>query len=349
LFSVLVGPTSAGRKGSSWSVVRNLMQRVDPEWADTRVLSGMSSGEGLIWAIRDEIRQARIFKEKGQLTTQDVVVDKGIKDKRLLVMEGEFCRVLKVTSRDGNTLSALIRLAWDGQKLQTMTKNSPAVASDPHVSIVAHITKGELLRNLDSTEMVNGFCNRFLWICTKRSKLLPDGGKLPDGDLEAIAERLRRALDTARKRGRLVRDDAATELWHSEYAELVADTPGMRGALLARGAPIVLRLSLIYALLDEAPEVREDHLRAALAIWRYSGQSVAHIFGDATGDRVADQILSALRERETMTRTEIRDLFKRHAKADRIDKALAMLSKAGLVRCEREPTGGKPREVWHCA
>ena len=349
VFAVLVGPTSAGRKGSSWSVVRDLMRRVDPGWTDTRVLSGMSSGEGLIWAIRDQIIQTKTFREKGKTVREDVVVDPGIKDKRLFVMESEFARVLRVTTRDGNTLSALIRLAWDSQKLQTMTKNSPAVASNPHVSIVAHITKGELLRNLEDTEKVNGFCNRFLWLCTRRSKLLPDGGRLPESDLDDIAGELREVLDTARKRGRVERDAEARELWHAEYGRLTADIPGMRGALIARGAPIVLRLSLIYALLDGCPEVCEDHLSAALAIWRYSEQSVAHIFGDATGDAVADRILSALRQAEQgISRNDIRELFQRHVGSARIGKALDLLRSAGLARCEEELTGGRPREVWHC-
>jgi hypothetical protein len=197
--------------------------------------------------------------------------------------------------------------------------------------------------------MVNGFCNRFLWICTKRSKLLPDGGIVADKDLAEIAKSLREVLASARKRSRVARDDDARKLWHEQYARLTADIPGMRGALLARGAPIVLRLSLIYALLDGCSDVGEDHVRAALAVWAYSEQSVAHIFGDATGDPVADRILSALREREKLTRTDIRDLFGKHSKAERIERALALLVSAGLARSEKESTGGKPREVWHCA
>ena len=41
---------------------------------------------------------------------------------------------------------------------------------------IAHITQEELRRNLTATELANGFANRFLWVCARRFKLLPEGG-----------------------------------------------------------------------------------------------------------------------------------------------------------------------------
>jgi len=55
LFAGLVGETPKGRKGTSWRPVRNLMLAVDPEWAEERVLGGLSSGEGLVFAVRDRV------------------------------------------------------------------------------------------------------------------------------------------------------------------------------------------------------------------------------------------------------------------------------------------------------
>src|SRR4029079_7044940 len=116
---------------------------VDEEWTNTRVLNGLSSGEGLIWAVRDEITKEEAVRERGKPTGdyQTVVVDRGITDKRLLVLESEFASTLRVMGRDGNTLSAVIRQAWDIGDLRTMTKNCPAQASRAHISIIAHITK----------------------------------------------------------------------------------------------------------------------------------------------------------------------------------------------------------------
>jgi hypothetical protein len=88
------------------------------------------------------------------------VVDHGVSDKRLMVLEAEFASSLRVLGRDGNTLTAIIRQAWDPGDLRGLTKNSPAEATGAHISIIAHITRDELPRYLDSTESGNGFGNR---------------------------------------------------------------------------------------------------------------------------------------------------------------------------------------------
>jgi len=53
LYVALVGETAKGRKGTSWGPIRHLMHDADPQWADERVQNGLSSGEGLIYAVRD--------------------------------------------------------------------------------------------------------------------------------------------------------------------------------------------------------------------------------------------------------------------------------------------------------
>lgn len=169
LNAVFVGDTAKGRKGTSWGHVRRVIVAADPDWND-RIMAGLSSGEGLIWQVRDPIVHRDPIKEKGRVVGyEEVVADEGVKDKRLLVFEGEFASVLRVCSRNGNTLSAVIRNAWDTGNLRTLTKNSPANASGAHISIVGHITRDELLRYLEDTEAANGFGNRFLWFCVRRS------------------------------------------------------------------------------------------------------------------------------------------------------------------------------------
>ena len=165
LFGVMIGATAKGRKGSSWGQIKTLFRSIDDEWVKSCVHTGLSSGEGLIWAVRDAIEKTVPVKDKGRITGhQQETVDPGISDKRALILESEFASTLKVMSREGNTLSAIIRNAWDGLDLRTMTKNSIARATEPHISIISHITKDELNRYIDSTEMGNGFVNRFLLV-----------------------------------------------------------------------------------------------------------------------------------------------------------------------------------------
>ena len=65
--------------------------------------------------------------------------------------------------------------AWDSGDLGTLTKNSSTRATGAHISLIGHITADELRRYLTQTEQANGFGNRHLWFCVKRSKELPHG------------------------------------------------------------------------------------------------------------------------------------------------------------------------------
>jgi hypothetical protein len=263
------------------------------------------------------------------------------------VDESEFVTILKVIGRDGNTLSDNVRKAWDGRRLQSMTRNSPLVASDPHISIIGNIPVEELRRNLTETEAANGFINRFLLVCAKRSKLLPDGGRLLH--LGELTDRLARAAEWARAAPRQSRRDAAaTALWRRAYAKLAAPAPGLVGSILARAEAHLLRLSCIYAALDMSETVTAAHLRAAIAVWRYAEESTRYIFGDAVGDHVADRILDALLgDPDGLTKSEILRLFGSNVPAARVDQALGALLAAR--RTSRERTAGehgRPVEVW---
>ena len=348
--AVLVGPTSKGRKGTARHQVMSVLRRVDEEWAKDRLVSGLSSGEGLIWAVRDSIEKQEPIREEGKragLVTgyQSVVIDEGVSDKRLMVIEEEFSSVLRQQGRDGNILSAVIRQAWDDGNLRTLTKNSPAVATGAHISIIGHITRDELLRYLDSTEHGNGFANRFLWVAVRRSKVLPEGGAIESVNFDSLLPRLQQAVNHAQTCGRLRFDGQAREIWHEVYEELSEGKPGLLGAVTARGEAHAVRLALTYALLDRATEIKTEHLMAALAVWEYCERSAAWIFGEATGDPVADRIeLAVRRDSEGLTRTQIRDLLGRHQTAKRIDQALGQLMTAGKLRREQEKTGGRTAE-----
>jgi hypothetical protein len=134
------------------------------------------------------------------------------------------------------------------------------------------------------------------------------------------------------------------------YGELSEGKAGLAGALLARAEAHVLRLALLYALLDQSAEIKAEHLLAALALWEYCDRSVRFIFGDTLGDPVADELLRLLRGCPAgLTRTEIRDYFQRNASAERLGRALGLLLQYGLARQEKQQSGGRPVERWYAA
>jgi hypothetical protein len=97
----------------------------------------------------------------------------------------------------------------------------------------------------------------------------------------------------------------------------------------ARAEAQVVRLAMLYALLDEKAQIDMPHLLAALALWEYAEASARHVFGSSLGDPIADEILRAVRAagQDGMTRTQIRDLFKRNCSAERIGAALDLLAR----------------------
>ena len=346
----IVGETAKAKKGTSWGHVLRMFKIIDESWVKDCIHSGLSSGEGLVWAIRDEIVKTEPIKKSGIIKDyQEVIIDPGVSDKRLLAVESEFASVLQVMKRDGNTLSALIRNAWDGKDLKLLTKNSPASSTSPHISIIAHITSDELTRHLDSNEYGNGFANRFLWVCAKRSKYIPNGGQLEESELEPLILRVMEVVEFSRSIKELCRDEESGKLWEGVYEKLSDGKPGLLGSVIARSEAQTMRLACLYALLDLSPIIKVEHLQAALALWSYSEQSAQFIFGASTGNNVAETIKRALDDDpEGLSRTEISSgLFKRNTKSQTITRELNQLAKSGFI-FESKTTGdsGRSTERW---
>jgi hypothetical protein len=281
----------------------------------------------------------------------EVIVDPGVPDKRLYVVEPEFSGVLAVAKRQGNTLSKYIRQAWDSGNLATIVKTAPARTTGALISIIGHITAAEFRNELDQVSVANGFANRFLIICAKRSKALPFGGSLSAETCAQLGAKVAAALETARGIGAVRFDDVTRAGWAALYPTLSEGQPGLVGALLARAEAHVVRLAMLYALLDCSGVITVDHLNAAVALWEYAEDSAKHVFGDLLGDSVADAILAALRQAGSggMTRTQIRDLFDRHFSSVRIASALSILAQQGKAKKTVRQTGGRPAETWTAA
>lgn len=330
-FAVMVGRSSQARKGTMWDQVRELLRIVceqdnDP-WT-SRIKGGLSSGEGLIVQVQDP-------KDE----------DEEAPDKRLMIVEAEFAKVLTVIRREGNTLSSIIREAWDKGDIRTLTK-MPVEATDAHISMIAHITVHELKRLLNSQEMASGFANRMLFVAVRRSKELPFGGKRID--FEPFANELRNAKRFAQDIDQMKMSGMAKAHWGEGYSDLTRERAGLIGDVTARGAPHVLRLAMIYALLDQSELIRPPHLHAALEVWRYCKDSAEYIFGGATGDSIADRILSELiaRHPQGMKRKEISALFAGNKSSSEIEMSLAFLKGNKLAKDELVRTSGRPAEVW---
>jgi hypothetical protein len=348
-FAVIVGATSEGRKGSGLAPVFDPLRVVDPGWYPDRVQSGLSTGEGLIHAVRDATTK-RTTKDGRRVEEID---DPGVEDKRLLAVEGEFGSALRRQRQEANTMSQILRLAWDGARLGTLTRRSPLRATDPHVSAIGHITRAELDDLLQRADALSGYANRFLWCMSRRSKLLPDGGEWWRVDQAPLVQRLNHAVGLARPCSLMQRDGQANAVWHKLYHEL-EERPrfGLWGGATSRAVAHIMRLALIYALLDAADAIRVEHLQAALAVWHYCDDSARFLFGASTGNPHADKINEALLHEhpEPLSRTDITTgVFSKNKSQREIDAAFSLLETHGLAARVEEATrgsAGRPAELW---
>lgn len=292
LYTAHVGRSGIGGKGMALDLARRIREKVengrdpvqDGQFACGNFHDGgLSSREGMGYMIRDPSEE----KDKEGKT-----LDAGVDDKRLFVVEEEFANVLRQTKREGNTLSAAIRTAWDGGAIAPATKSNRIRVDKPHIAIHANITPNELRVSLDNNDLTNGFANRFLFVWAERCGIVPYPSRTPDDVVEQFAQKLLAAIRRARNPGEVrAADDARRRfsVFYHEHKRGLGTTAQLRG-LLERHPPYAWRLALTFALLDCRDEIDDDHMAAALAWLNYYRESTRFIFSTTREEAVATKV-----------------------------------------------------------
>ena len=332
-FAVLIGDSAVSRKGTALGQVRELLGEVEKDFP-SRMKKGLSSPEGVVYLLRDPNAASG---------------DAGAPDRRLLITETEFSKVL--SGRELSLLSPVLRQAWDGEDLETLTRNRPLRASEAHLALIGHITATELRHCSTTLSIANGFLNRFLFVACRRTQLLPDGGDEYPLANTGLKDRLAQALEHARAAGGLRFDPDAKSLWRTTYKEMSKrPMDGLTGALTARTEAHTIRLALIYALLDGASSIGVEHLQAALAVWDYAARCAEWALGDTTGVPLAEQLYRTLSQEDPdeLSRSQLRDSLNRNYPSAQVTEALESLEQDGRAerRKRKNPNGGRPAEVW---
>jgi hypothetical protein len=329
LFGTIVGDTAKARKGTALAPSLHLVEILDAVFAEQRVMGGFGSGEKLV----DELAGS----------------DQGPPDPRLLVVETEFAKVLRVSARDGSVLSQIIRDAWDGRPLQARSRGKTSVAKEHHVGVLGHITAEELRLRMCEADIYGGLANRFLWCCARKSQQLPTGGNVPSQVVAKAATTIEPALWAAKRaKEAFRRTGPAEQQWADLYIRMADDDPGgLLGAAVCRDAPQVLRLSLTYALADQADAIDTCHLDAAWALWSYCRASAALLFGDSEGDARLDRLLAAIVAAgpDGLDGTGQFEALGRHVSAKQLEAMRRVLEERGRIVTETVQTDGRPRLV----
>lgn len=337
IWPLLFGRTGSGRKGEATNTAEPFIRTAEPAAAEF-IVGGLSSGEGLIERIRDPSGK-----------------DEGVTDKRLLVVEAEFGSVMIRSRREGSTLAAVQRQAWDGRALRVLNRKA-LQASASHVAVIGHVTPQEFRLRLAETEMAAGTYNRYLPLFVERSKLLAIPAGTDERTISELSGRLATAIAAGRRVMQIRLDGDAGALWAGElYPEFGAsdDEDQVWTESTRRAAPYCLRIAGLLAVLDGQPLIGKDHLAAAGALVRYSVASAKYVLDRQARDPRLDRIRRAVTMAggTGMTRTEISALFSRNLRKDLLGELLEQLVQDGSYERTKETTGGRPaetyRRTWH--
>ncbi|OQX36403.1 MAG: hypothetical protein B0D91_09135 [Oceanospirillales bacterium LUC14_002_19_P2] len=309
-----------------------------------RCISGLSSGEGLIQAIKDPA---------------DADDETGTYDKRLLVIESEYANILSQDQRGGNTLSVVLRDAFDGKTLSNQTVN-PRTATSPHISIIGHITPGELVSHKSfEAQSVNGALNRNLIFFAARPRAVPRPRAFTEQERDALSKwfadtifRSRNGNPTdsylERNTGKeMVMSEAAGAILDAEYIVREAEQDRMPERLAnpcSRHRVFVWRLSALLALMDYSDVIQADHVRQAYKWIDYSRDSIRYLLNTARQEAeqaalttFADEVCEAIgriNNGQGCTKTAIHDHFNRNKTAAQLDDALKLLLSESPARVE---------------
>ncbi len=143
-------------------------------------------------------------------------------------------------------------------------------------------------------------------------------------------------------------NDSAKHAWANHYYDqLSKDQPGLLGCVTNRAEAQVLRLAMIYCLLDEQYIIDLSHLKAALAFWDYCRQSANYIFHGQAADRVTQKVFEILTTGKKTGR-ELFAAFSNNISKTRLETSLKELIGSGTVVMETQKTGnrGRPTTIY---
>src|SRR5262249_31940798 len=146
-------------KGVADAEATDLLNIVSPGFLKAHSIGGLGSGETLVREL-DDARDPPAPRSR-------------------IILDAELASILKIVKREGSILGDVIRKVFDYSPLRHSTvANKSAVASGHHIAIVGAITPEDLRAHLDELSLVNGLANRFLFVWSRMTTLLPHGAEL---------------------------------------------------------------------------------------------------------------------------------------------------------------------------
>lgn len=331
-YLIVLGSTGASKKGTSFGDVKWFFDKYYPEFSQKKLKTGVNSGEGLINCIRDRV----VVKEKDKTGKEiEVVKDEGALSKIVLFLETEFSRLLKAGKRDGSTVTEIYRNAWDQVPLEINTSQRSIRSTDYSVSLIAHITPKEFKSLVSEIDSSNGYLNRFMFCLIGSAEPRPFPTSFEKVDFSFSIELISvLCLINSLENEELVLADSAKSLYEEYFNEYHYRAEDELSELTSRNIPHLLKMAMIYAILDQSFEIKIEHLKAAKALVDFSEASIRNIFKDKMFSRKEMKVLKFLGQNSGhILRSKIQsDCFKNNSSKDELDLIRDKLINCGKLK-----------------
>jgi hypothetical protein len=349
LYTLIIGDSGIG-KGVSWELAAQLGEAIDPGFKK-RTAYDVASAQGLIRLISDGTSRPSRKRSKDGEEREYEIVTPAVPDKRLLLQIPEMMTVFTSKERDGSTLGEALHNAWDGKDLQNNTKHDRDTATNPHISLVGHITPVDFAKAVSDNrrDLRNGFFNRFILLRARNVRVLPFYVPPPDcRDLfSTMRERLDRLGPVAQPEPHVILDwhSSARQLWREFYSAWRQNThpflQGMNG-LQSRLAPNAMRVALNHAIFEGADAIYDRHLHAGKAHALASFYSSQPLVGNS--EQLATDLTDVLRatfanRQGEWLATELHEMTGRRFGGSDLTQAAGALVQAGVWQCREGRKG----------
>ncbi|WP_158102238.1 DUF3987 domain-containing protein [Streptomyces cacaoi] len=366
LWFLVMGETGEGRKGTAHSAAEQMLRHVDENFWKRHLTPSLSSGEGLIYAVRDGMDEEEI--ERREASDKPGKIDYGVHDKRLLVISTEFATIM--AKGQGGTLGPVLRDAWDGKDLAILTMDSH-YATAPHITLIGQVTPEEFAARLRPGELAGGTYNRLLPTFVHKVRDLP-WPERPEGHKEQLlkfAARFRDAVTFGRTGCEVRFSRAAKDFYtgsiYPEYVNSSGDSEVMK-QFTTRRLPYLVRVAAAYALVEQHERVEVEDLVAAKSVVDYAIESARYVLSKhqvaKTHSRQADKpridieddaqkLIEELRRNQSeggegINRTELYALFGWRRNKREIDEILQATSGHVTATSVAIPGSRKPRTIY---
>ena len=333
----IIGESSKGRKGTAHGVVEYFMRQAAPDFFPLHKIETLVSGAAFIKA-------ATNLAHKTAANGSDP-------DMRAWIVEEEAVNLL-ASGHGVNDISSVVRKMFDSGKLSKFHAKGQIVVEGVHFNVTGHITEEEFSERLPRASVFNGFLNRFMLIGTKNGGFKRQRETIiPEQKIDKIVQPLQDIIAWVQAR---TYNTGTFELkWATgvddEYDDFRLDlekrmdeaTDRRFKAAAARGATHVMRLALMFAIIDREREIKSIHLHSAIGMWQHAEDTLRYLYQEA--DEHADEklLLEMLRIAGPHGMNTKRRVALLGGRMDRLTRAEAALEAQGLVaRGKMQPTGG---------